>query len=80
MAWSSCNNLPHYNWRYLVTLQSLFSTERERESNKVQDIGIKNRTYYLFDDCINTKNFDPNNIKIDTKSHTKIFLFAILDM
>ena len=53
---------------------------RERESNKVQDIGIKNRTYYLFDDSINIKNFDPNNIKIDTKSHTKIFLFAILDM
>ena len=52
----------------------------ERESNKVQDIGIKNRTYYLFDDSINIKNFDPNNIKIDTKSHTKIFLFAILDM
>ena len=54
--------------------------KRERESNKVQEIGIKNRTYYLFDDSINIKNFDPNNIKIDIKSHTKIFLFAILDM
>ena len=34
-------------------------------SNKVEDIDIKNRTYYFFDDMINIKNFDPNNIKID---------------
>ena len=37
-------------------------------SNKVKDIDIKNRTYYFFDDIINIKKFDPNNIKIDEKS------------
>ena len=36
-------------------------------SNKVIDINIKNHTYYLFDDIINTKEFDPNNIKLDEK-------------
>ena len=34
----------------------------------MKDIDIKNRTYYLFNDIINIKNFDPNNIKIDEKS------------
>ena len=31
-------------------------------SNKVQDINIKNRTYYFFNDIIGIENFDPNNI------------------
>ena len=48
-------------------------------SNKIKDIDIKNHTYYFFDDIINIKIFDPNNIKID-KSHTKMFLFTTLDM
>ena len=34
-------------------------------SNKVKDIDMKNRTYYLFNDIINMKNFVSNNIKID---------------
>ena len=34
-------------------------------SNKVKDIDTKNRTYYFFNDIINIKNFDPNNIKIN---------------
>ena len=34
-------------------------------SNKVKDIDIKNRIYYFFNNVINLKNFDPNNIKID---------------
>ena len=38
-------------------------------SNKVKDINIKNRTYYFFNDIIDTENFDPNNIKI---GHLKI--------
>ena len=33
-------------------------------SEKMKDIDIKNRTYYLFNDIINIKNFDPNNIKM----------------
>ena len=38
-------------------------------SNKDKGIDIKNRTYYFFNDIINIKNFDPNNIKIDEKSY-----------
>ena len=37
-------------------------------SNKVIDIDTKNHTYYVFDDILNIKNFDPNNIKIDEKT------------
>ena len=29
---------------------------------------MKNHTFYLFDDTINVKHFDPNNIKKDKKS------------
>ena len=35
----------------------------------VKEININNCTYYFFDDMINIKNFDPNWIKIDKKSH-----------
>ena len=42
-------------------------------SNKVKDIDIKNRTYYFFNEIINIKNFDPNNIKTDEKSYKNIF-------
>ena len=35
--------------------------------NKFKDIDIKNWTYYFFDDMINKKNLDQNNIKIDEK-------------
>ena len=46
-------------------------------SNKVKDINIKNRTYYLFNDIINIENFDPNNIKIDKKSYKDILIYYI---
>ena len=42
-------------------------------SNKVKD----NRTYYFFDDIINIKNFDPNNIKIDEKLYKNILIYYI---
>ena len=32
-------------------------------SNKVEDIDLKNRTYYFFNDMINIKYFDSNNMK-----------------
>ena len=44
-------------------------------SNKFKDISIKNHTYYFFDDIINIKFFDPNNIKIDEKSHKNILIY-----
>ena len=45
--------------------------------NKVKDIDIKNPTYYFFDDIINMKNFDLNNIKIDEKSYKDILMYYI---
>ena len=46
-------------------------------SNQFKDIDIKNHTYYIFDDIINIKNFDPNNIKIYEKSCKNIFIYYI---
>ena len=45
----------------------------------VKNLNIKNHRYYFFDDIINIKDFDPNNIKIDETSY-KIFLFTIIDI
>ena len=36
-------------------------------SSQIKGIDIKNDTYYFFDDIINIKHFNPNNIKIDEK-------------
>ena len=38
---------------------------------------MKNHTYYFFDDIINIKDFDPNNIKIDEKSYKNILIYYI---
>ena len=46
-------------------------------SYKVKDTNIKNRTYYFFNDIINIKNFDPNNIKIDEKSYKNVLIYYI---
>ena len=46
-------------------------------SNKVKDLDVKNRTYCFFDDIINIKNFDPNNIKTDEKSRKNILVYSI---
>ena len=43
-------------------------------SNKVKDINIKNHTYDFFNDIINIKNFDPNNIRINKESYKKILI------
>ena len=47
-------------------------------SKKVKDINIKNHTYYFLDDIINTKDFDPNNIKIDEKWYKNILICYIV--
>ena len=44
--------------------------------NKVKDIDIKNRTYF-FNDIIDIKNFDPNNIETDEKTYKNIFIYYI---
>ena len=46
-------------------------------SNKVKDIDMKNHIYYAFNDIINIKFFDPNNIKIDEKSNKFISVYFI---
>ena len=46
-------------------------------SDKSKDIDIKNLTCYLFDDIINIKIFDPNNIKIDETSYKNIVTYYI---
>ena len=42
-----------------------------------KDINIKIPTYYFFNDIINIKDFDPNNIKNDEKSYKNILLYNI---
>ena len=35
---------------------------------------MKNRTYYFFNEIINIKNVDPNNVKIDKKTYKYSYL------
>ena len=46
-------------------------------NNKIKDIVIKNHTFYVFNDIINIKIFDPNNIKRDEKSYKNILIYYI---
>ena len=46
-------------------------------SNKVKDVNIKIDTHYFFEDIINIKDIDPNNIKIDEKSYRTIFIYYV---
>ena len=41
----------------------------------VKDINTKNHTYYFFDDIINIKDFDTNNIKTDKDSYENILIY-----
>ena len=43
----------------------------------IKEINIKNWTYYFFDNMINTKDFDPNLLKIDKKSYKNIDIYYI---
>ena len=43
----------------------------------IKQINIKNRTCYFFNDMINVKNFDSNQIKIDKKSCKNIRIYRI---
>ena len=45
--------------------------------NKVNDISIKNRTYYFFNNIINIEKYDIDNIKIDEKSYKNILIYYI---
>ena len=43
-------------------------------SNKLKDIDIKRCTYYFFNDIVDIRNFDANNIEIDIESYKKKYL------
>ena len=45
--------------------------------NNVKDINIRDHAYYFFDDIINIKESDPNNIKLDEKSYKNIPIYYI---
>ena len=42
---------------------------------QVKEVNIKNRTYYFFNDMINTEVFDSNLLKIDKKSNKNIDIY-----
>ena len=48
-------------------------------SNKLEDIDIKRCTYYFFNDIVDIRNFDANNIEIDIESYKKK-IFTTQDM
>ena len=62
--------------RYLLSCDFKNSELKKIVSEKwaIEDIDIKSRTYYFFDEIINTKYLDPNDIKIDEKSYKNIFI------
>ena len=86
-AVSTCCYLIKYTGKDLLTFHTTYNKLNKfyidsinlKMSNITKDICIKNHIYYFFNDMINIKDFDPNNIEIG-ESYTKIFLFTILDM
>ena len=46
-------------------------------SNRINDINIKNHTYYFCYEMINLKNFDLNSIKIGENSRKNIVIYYI---
>ena len=43
----------------------------------MKEIYLKNLTYHFFNDMINSKNFEPSNIKIDEKSFKNTLIYYI---
>ena len=43
----------------------------------VKQINIKNWTYYLYNDMINLKHFEPNLLKVDRKLYENIGIYSI---
>ena len=43
----------------------------------VKDINIKNQTQYFFNNIMDIKDFDPNNIRIYKKSQKNILIYYI---
>ena len=45
---------------------------------KVEQINIKNRTYYFYNDQINLKDFDASLLKVDKKDYKDIDIYYIM--
>ena len=45
---------------------------------EIKQINIKNRTYYFYNDQINSKDFDARLLKIDKKDYSKIDICYII--
>ena len=43
----------------------------------IKEINIKNRTYYFYNDIIDIKTFDSNNLKLDKKTHKDLDIYNI---
>ena len=48
---------------------------KKKISNKAKDKDIKKLTHYFFNDAIDIKKFDPNNIKTDKTSYKNILIY-----
>ena len=44
---------------------------------EIQQINIKNRTYYFYNDVINFKDFDASLWKVDKKDQKEIYIYYI---
>ena len=42
-----------------------------------KEINIKNRTYYFYNDIIDLKTFDSNNLKVDKKTYKDLDIYNI---
>ena len=45
---------------------------------KIREINIKNRTYYLYNDQINIKDFDASMLKIDKKITQRLTFITLV--
>ena len=43
----------------------------------IKEINIENRTYYFYNDIIDIKTFDPNNLKLDKKTYKDLDIYNI---
>ena len=43
----------------------------------IKEINIKNRTYYFYNDIIDIKTFDSNNLKLDKKTYKDLDIYNI---
>ena len=63
----------------MVYIYIYINKYKSKMSNNVKDIDIKNRIpiHNFFNNIINIKKFDQNNIKIDEKSYKSILIYYI---